>query len=143
MTLFSRLSILAFAPAIFLSGSVQATGINCHGSIICSLQGTNMMAYLHTQIVYGGGDPNHVYHNGDKVACSASGICVFLQGTDEQGLSLQAITNLMGTLIGHECRVCGSVPIFYPTENDISLHGMLTVNYSSRLDGCQGFCKQT
>ncbi len=77
-----------------------------------------MMAYLHTQIVYGGGDPNHVYHRRRQGSLLGQRHLCLFAGYGRARLSLQAITNLMGTLIGHECRVCGSVPIFYPTEND-------------------------
>jgi hypothetical protein len=99
-------------------------------------------------------DPNRWYSNREQIACASatlvvqninhlarrSGgnvwICAFLQNT--AGAPGSKILELAHRIDAHGCTVCGSVPYFYPAENDVS-RGELTYNYvnkpCSRRDG--------
>ncbi|KAH8669358.1 killer toxin [Ilyonectria robusta] len=128
----SLLSVAALALGI------SAEGINCHGSSNCANVGfklTDLLGYAQ------GLNNDRWYQNGQHIACwkslSGSGFCAFLQNTG--GLPGREIKRLLQELVNHGCAKCGSVPAFYPSDNDISHHGMLTVNFVSKTN-CNGIC---
>ncbi len=43
-------------------------------------------------------------------------------------------------LFDHGCDRCGSIPVFFPDNNDESAHGILTVNYVKNGGDCYGVC---
>lgn len=120
--------------------SPRALGINCRGSAICSDPragkdaSRRLQAYI--QNIQGG----RVYRNGEHIACVGrgstispnGGFCAFLQGTT-RNVNGNQIKELIGHIVGHGCKVCGSVPIDFPGSNDPK-NGILTVNYVSNTD---------
>ncbi|KAF4771183.1 hypothetical protein HAV15_012316 [Penicillium sp. str.  len=121
-----------------LTASTTALGINCRGSANCNTFGNNQIAAQLTHAI-SGIDTNRWYNNGDHIACVGSGapitgnggFCAFLQGTG--GTNGGKIKDLAHYIPEHGCGACGSVPYFYPGDNDVS-HGQLTFNYVS--DSC-------
>ncbi|PHH91152.1 hypothetical protein CDD83_1486 [Cordyceps sp. RAO-2017] len=122
-----------------LAAAASAEGINCHGSSNCGNAGFKLSGLRSTAQ---GVDDNRWYQNGQHIACwralDGSGFCAFLQGTG--GLPGREIKRLLQELVNHGCAKCGSVPAFYPQDNDISHHGILTVNYVASTGGCGGVC---
>ncbi|KJZ75582.1 hypothetical protein HIM_05045 [Hirsutella minnesotensis 3608] len=122
-----------------LAAGVAAEGINCHGSSNCGNVGFRLSDLRN---VAQGVDDNRWYQNGQHIACwqalNGSGFCAFLQGTG--GLPGREIKRLLQELVNHGCAKCGSVPAFYPKDNDIRTHGMLTVNWVHSTGGCQNVC---
>jgi hypothetical protein len=115
--------------------TASALGINCRGSSDC-----NIANDLHTASrlagFISGIDPNRWYNNGEQIACAqstgslgvASGfvaICAFLQNTG--GAPGRNIAGLAPFITGHGCTICGSVPYFYPSDNNVA-DGELTFN---------------
>ncbi|CAG8238419.1 unnamed protein product [Penicillium salamii] len=122
--------------ALSLTGSATAAlGINCRGSANCNTFGDNQMAIQLTRAIEGI-DTNRWYNNGEHIACIGSGagitgnggFCAFLQGTG--GTNGGKIKELAHYIPEHGCRTCGSVPYFYPGDNNVD-HGQLTYNYVS------------
>ncbi|KAF2744834.1 killer toxin [Sporormia fimetaria CBS 119925] len=111
-----------------------ALGINCRGSSNCGLL-RNGDANLGTIVsrANNAGD-NHVFGNGEHIACVAFGgvaggsLCAFPQGTSG-GISGRRAKELLLHLQNHRCSTCGSVPVGFPQDNDVSTAGMLTVNW--------------
>lgn len=106
--------------------NVTALGINCRGSSSCTKGGGNAMVTLRDAIIRDI-DRSRQYSKGQQIACTDSNICVFVQETDST-VSGDQIANLMPYLVDHRCANCGSVPLNYPSSNDVS-QGELTVNY--------------
>lgn len=91
---------------------------------------------------------NQWYNNGEHIGCVQSsgsyiadptegdiGFCAFLQNTDGTWGSI--IKQLAPYIPQHGCRVCGSVPYFYPRgDNDVN-DGMLTFNMVTMPAGTQ------
>ncbi|KAG9498071.1 hypothetical protein J7337_010960 [Fusarium musae] len=125
------------ASAVLALG-VSAEGINCHGSSNCANAGFKLTGLLRTAQDL---NDNKWYYNGQHIACwqalDKTGFCAFLQNTG--GLPGKDIKRLLQELVNHGCAKCGSVPAFYPSDNDIKSHGMLTVNYVSKTN-CNGLC---
>ena len=72
----------------------------------------------------------------------SGGFCLFLQylkGVDS--LNGGQIKDLVGHLVDNKCQRCGSVPINYPESDDPGA-GILTSNYVSKVDNCDGLCTQ-
>jgi len=125
LTASARLLILA---ALF--NLAAALGINCHGG------GCGPPASTLTRAIEGI-DPNRWFANGEQIACAtvitvsgdtgptSSSSCAFLQNTG--GAWGSRILELAHYLQDHGCKGCGSVPYFYPEDNDVS-HGELTYN---------------
>ena len=126
-----------------------ALGINCRGSALCSdaRAGKNAASRLQS-FINAGIQGNRVYRNGEHIACvdrtslaaPSGGFCAFLQGTNRD-VNGNNIRDLIGQIVGHGCKVCGSVPIDFPGSNDPK-NGILTVNYVSSTDNpCpEGLC---
>jgi len=117
-----------------LSSVASGLGINCRGSALCSNHNAlKLFAGASLRI-----DKNRQYQNGEKIMCQSldmgKGTCLFLQGTNG-GLPGSAMSNLILSLIGHECQQCGSVPIGFPGSNDPG-NGILTSNFVSDTGGC-------
>jgi hypothetical protein len=136
---------LSAAQTGFSSNSVNALGINCQGSSSCSLSSWNVPGVLGIMRGWVNGiDPNHWYQNGDHIVCDndlgGQGICAFLQGTG--GMPGSSIAGLLDALVQHGCTKCGSVPVYLPVngDNNPNDHGILTVNYVSNPNGCDGLC---
>lgn len=149
---------------IFLSGigivSSQADlGINCRGSSYCKAWFLGDIFYTEDVIsefwdaltmgksanVPGGpiGD-DMIYDDprGDlgHLACrpigrGSEGICLFLQNAGSVNGSV--IKARVADLVGHRCRLCGSVPL--SGDNHPGESGILTVNYVSS-GACNGVC---
>jgi hypothetical protein len=131
-----------------LIASVSGLGINCQGSSNCGLfvygnyaNGTpvqQLNALIQENI-----DPNRWYNNGEQIACihgstfyHPTEVCAFLQNSG--GAPGSSIKELLPYLVDHGCSSCGSVPLFFPNDNDVS-NGELTVNSVS--NGCgTGMC---
>ncbi|KAJ5475959.1 hypothetical protein N7475_001688 [Penicillium sp. IBT 31633x] len=59
-------------------------------------------------------------------AGNGGGYCAFLQGTG--GTNGGKIKELAHYIPDHGCKMCGSVPYFYPGDNNVA-NGQLTFNY--------------
>lgn len=141
-------SFAAFSAAQtgFSSNSVDAAlGINCQGSALCGISSWNVPGLLGIMRgMVNGIDQNHWYQNGEHIVCSqdigGQGLCAFLQGTG--GMPGSSIPGLLDALLQHGCTKCGSVPVYLPVngDNNPNDHGILTVNYVSNPNGCNGLC---
>jgi hypothetical protein len=122
----SRLLVLA---ALF--HIVTALGINCRGT--CPLSHDVSFAYRLTNAIEGI-DRGRWFANGEQIACTRDptpsgpliSYCAFLQNTG--GAWGSRIIELARYLEAHGCTGCGSVPYFYPEDNDVS-HGELTYDH--------------
>ncbi|KAJ3524757.1 hypothetical protein NM208_g11930 [Fusarium decemcellulare] len=125
------------AAGLVASGA-SAAGINCNGSALCSREPGNLQ---HILSYSGGLDDNRWYQNGQHIICQTStdnaGLCAFLKNTG--GLPGREIKRLLIELENHGCKKCGSVPAFYPSDNNSNSHGELTVNFVQGTN-CQGIC---
>ncbi|KAB8221349.1 killer toxin [Aspergillus novoparasiticus] len=119
---------------ILVSSSEAKLGINCRGSANCNTFGNTQMAFQLKHAI-DGIDPNRWYNNGEHIACVGSGaritgnggFCAFLQNTG--GTNGAVIKSLAHYIPEHGCKVCGSVPYFYPQGNNNVDDGELTFNY--------------
>ncbi|KAJ3490896.1 hypothetical protein NLG97_g5693 [Lecanicillium saksenae] len=131
-----RLTEILVAAALAVGASAE--GINCHGSSNCGNAGFKLSDLRNTM---DGIDDNRVYQNGQHIACwenlARTGFCAFLQNTG--GIRGSDVKRLMQELVNHGCSKCGSVPVFFPKDNDINSHGILTVNYVGS-PKCNGIC---
>jgi hypothetical protein len=107
---------------------ITALGINCRGACLPSV---SVARPLTTAIE--GIDPGRWFANGEQIACARDAVsgrnyayCAFLQNTG--GAWGSRILELAHHLQAHGCKGCGSVPYFYPEDNDVS-HGELTYNH--------------
>ncbi|KAL4724560.1 hypothetical protein ACLX1H_008001 [Fusarium chlamydosporum] len=116
---------------VLLAVGVSAEGINCKGSSNCGNIGFKLTDMRDTAE---GLDDNRTYYNGEHIVCwenyAKTGFCAFLQGSG--GMLGSDIKRLLQELVNHGCSRCGSVPVFFPGDNDIRDHGFLTVNYVSK-----------
>lgn len=132
---FNNIAVLAFTAITGVSG----LGINCRGSVLCdnpSFKLTTLLADVQKI------DNNRWYQNGEHIACwenvAGGGLCAFLQGTG--GIPGSLIKTLLQDLVNHNCHACGSIPVFFPSDNNIASHGELTVNAVHSTGGCNGLC---
>ncbi|RGP78398.1 hypothetical protein FLONG3_3534 [Fusarium longipes] len=112
------------ATALLAAGQAVA-GINCKGSSQCAggINGAYLSSLVNlAQYV----DPNRWYKNGEHIVC-ADRLCAFLQNTG--GMPGSSIRPLLRELENHGCNKCGSIPVFFPDDNDEKSHGILTANY--------------
>jgi len=120
-------------------GAVNSTvtplglGINCRGSSLCS--GPSDTASLLVEYI-DSISSGTFYNNGQQIACVAN-ICAFLQNTN--GETAGTIQNVASYITSHGCKVCGSVPIGYPSNNNVA-DGELTFNYVSNPACTDGVC---
>ncbi|KAH7210773.1 killer toxin [Fusarium redolens] len=137
--------------ALAIINMASAKGINCEGNARCPelnlYQGVGDYLGQANRI-----DPNRWYNNGEHIMCFTSyphteiGIkaplssCAFLQKSG--GAPGRSIKPLLEALNNHGCRMCGSVPLFYPQgDNDIDHHGELTINFVDHNKvHCDGLC---
>ena len=133
--------VTSLAALLLTSHHAAAEGINCEGSSDCGTQGSGIMSgingYIQNQL-----DPSTTYYNNVQLACkknysNGGGVCAFLQNTG--GITGSNIQSIMQDLVTHGCGTCGSVPVFYPTDNNVADHGELTVNYVES-PSCEGLC---
>jgi len=118
---------------------VAALGINCRGFCGAGVRPAGGLTRAIERI-----DPGRWFANGEQIACVSywdtdsgySSYCAFLQNTG--GAWGSRILELAHYLRDHGCKGCGSVPYFYPEDNDVA-HGELTYNFvqkaCSRSDG--------
>ncbi|MCJ1227676.1 hypothetical protein MMC12_004332 [Toensbergia leucococca] len=123
--------------AVNILGLVNAKlGINCQGSFFCNPSSSHapdpIWEFLNYPILIG-----RVYEAGEHIACQGY-ICAFYQNTDV-ALSGVGFHELVTFLYAHGCKMCGSVPVEYPFNNDPDVAGILTVNYVSN-PSCSGMC---
>lgn len=133
-------ALCALLGPLLLLPSVFA-GINCEGSTECASSGDTISALLSDASDI---DDGRFYSNGDQILCQHShetsgGICAFLQNTG--GASGSSMQSLLQALVDHGCDRCGSVPLYYPGDNNDGDHGVLTVDFVSNIDfPCSGPC---
>ncbi|EGU86399.1 hypothetical protein FOXB_03083 [Fusarium oxysporum f. sp. conglutinans Fo5176] len=125
-------SLIALASA---AGLVSA-GINCNGAAGCPSVAGNLDQLIN---LANGIDDNRWYNSGQKIVCiqtnlGNTGLCAFQQNTG--GAPGHSIKSLLRSLRDHGCKKCGSVPLFYPSDNNDSSHGILTVNVVGNTGGC-------
>ncbi|KAF5019116.1 hypothetical protein F66182_8885 [Fusarium sp. NRRL 66182] len=121
------MQITAIIATALLAAGQAAAGINCKGSSQCA--GGTQGEYLGSLMNLARGlDNNRWYQNGEHIVC-AQHLCAFLQNTG--GMPGSSIKTLLGELDKHGCNKCGSVPVFFPQDNNEKSHGILTVNYVS------------
>ncbi|CAG7997024.1 unnamed protein product [Penicillium salamii] len=145
-TIFTFLNMVSFrlSDVILLTLSLTAStttalGINCRGSGNCNTFGNGLVAVELASKIIHEIDPNRWYNNGEHIACVGSGntwtgsggFCAFLQNTG--GTNGAKLQELAGYIPDHGCKQCGSVPYFFPGDNDVA-NGELTFNYVS--DSC-------
>ncbi|KAJ5649517.1 killer toxin [Penicillium longicatenatum] len=111
--------------ALTSTAEALALGINCRGSSNC---GAPDAPELIDQI-----DPSRWYDNGEQIACQnealdEGAVCAFLQNSG--GAPASSIITLARELEDHGCGVCGSIPLFYPNDNNVD-DGELTINFVS------------
>lgn len=135
------------ATAIPVDGNstlaARGQGINCEGSSSCFLKGKSAASTLRNYI--NSIDDNRWFNNNEQIACTGyfpndkfdDGICAFLANTG--GSNGAKIKQLAGYIIEHNCKTCGSVPYFYPGDNDVD-HGRLTFNYVAHSCHKNGVC---
>lgn len=119
-------SVLLLAMMLCI-GTVTGLGINCRGSALCANRGLAMVELR--DAVNNDNDPNRQFNNGQQIACTDNNICAFVQNFGGQ-VSESQIGTLLGNLVDHGCKTCGSVPLGFPNSNDVS-QGELTVNFVS------------
>ncbi|KAE8351729.1 killer toxin [Aspergillus coremiiformis] len=119
-----------------VSSSEAKLGINCRGSANCNTFGiANSQIAVQLKHAIDGIDTNRWYNNGEHIACVGSGaritgnggFCAFLQNTG--GTNGGVIKSLAHYIPEHGCKVCGSVPYYYPQGNNNVDDGELTFNY--------------
>jgi hypothetical protein len=132
------------APRSHILHRVSADGINYEGAGSCAGFGLNPHSLADLLGDAQQLDPNAWFQNGEHIVCAEAiagdGICAFLQATG--GAPGSSIPGLIQALLDHGCTICGSVPLFYPIneDSDPNDHGILTVNYVESTDGCSGVC---
>lgn len=105
-----------------LAATSSALGINCRGSFQCIFltdSPLDTVVGFIDQI-----DESRFYQNGEHIACTGF-ICAFLQNSG--GAPGSSIKTLAHNLLDHGCHQCGSVPLFFPQDNDVA-NGQLTIN---------------
>lgn len=119
--------LIATVSVDFLS-QVAATGINCNGNSECGVQGFKGL-YEIKEIIDSIPDGTW-FNNGQHIACSEESgdkFCAFLQNSG--GAPSSSVKALVQYLVDHGCKGCGSVPLFYPGDNNVA-NGELTINYT-------------
>ncbi|RUS14541.1 killer toxin [Endogone sp. FLAS-F59071] len=130
--------------SILAAASYVSAGINCEGSSLCS-EGTGDVSRKLTGYINQLADSRWV-DNGVQIACvrephsgdSDGSICAFMQNTG--GAPASSLKQLAQDIVDHGCNKCGSVPLFYPTDNNDGDHGILTFNYVAQGCGKSGLC---
>jgi hypothetical protein len=133
----SPAQLLVFAALFHLASTL---GINCRGAAYCvggqaGSRHSRVASRLTSAIENIDGD--RWYADGELVACVTNqpnhegpvSFCAFLQSTG--GALGSRILELAHYIEAHGCRGCGSVPVFYPEQNEVS-GGELTYNYVRR-----------
>ncbi|KAJ7478407.1 killer toxin [Mycena latifolia] len=124
------LPFISLAVVLATTSKVAATGINCDGSGLCGPKvATQLVSDILTM-----SDSTWV-NNGQHIACEGD-ICAFLQNTG--GAPGSNIKGLAHFITEHGCESCGSVPYFYPSDNNVA-DGELTFNAVSN-PTCNGLC---
>ncbi|KAI4284516.1 MAG: hypothetical protein L6R38_001339 [Xanthoria sp. 2 TBL-2021] len=120
-----------------LAATASSLGINCQGSSEC-YRGKGTAASRLNSYIQAGPD-NRWFNNKQQIACvdastdinHQSAICAYLQNTG--GAPLKNIKGLAPRILEHGCKNCGSVPYFYPADNNVD-NGELTFNFVTK--GC-------
>ncbi|KAI4105540.1 MAG: hypothetical protein LQ339_003382 [Xanthoria mediterranea] len=121
-----------------LATTASSKGINCEGSSECHRGNGNAAARLNSYIQ--AGPDNRWFNNKQQIACvdassdltQQSAICAYLQNTG--GAPLKNIKGLAPRILEHGCKNCGSVPYFFPADNNVA-NGELTFNFVTK--GCR------
>jgi hypothetical protein len=149
-----RYSLSILALTTIASSCVAALGINCRGDGRCSFVRTyqdQSIADSLRQEIAGIVSDSRWYQNHQKIVCldvtvttldTTGSICAFLQGTG--GIPGNEIKTLAQRIVGHGCKICGSVPVYFDRgDNDVKSHGELTFNFVERNVEGDGSCKFT
>lgn len=123
-------------PLLPLLPLTSALGINCRGSAICVFEKEGDIAQRLTNYI-NNIDENRWYNNGEQIACAAKNVCAFLQNTD--GAPGRNIKGLAHFIPEHGCKICGSVPYFFPGDNNVD-NGELTYNVVGSNACDEGLC---
>jgi len=129
-----RYILSTIALTALASSYVTALGINCKGSDSCRTfvaknhgDRSNVAEALKNAIDTIADDKK--FKSGDHIFCIqglVGHICAFLQKVGSDGLLAKEIKVLAGNIVDHNCRGCGSAPVF---GDDIENQGELTFNY--------------
>ncbi|KAL4908780.1 killer toxin [Aspergillus multicolor] len=122
---------LLLAVALSQTTPTLSLGINCRGSSNCAAP--DVPSLLDLVALIDQINPSRWYNNGQQIAClnenlDMGAFCAFLQNSG--GAPASSIITLAQELRDHGCGVCGSVPLFYPNDNNVD-DGELTVNFVS------------
>ncbi|KAL5341312.1 killer toxin [Aspergillus crustosus] len=122
---------LALLAALTSTTEVLGLGINCRGSSNCTAPDAPDLIDLVPLIDQI--NPSRWYNNGQQIAYLNENVddgafCAFLQNSG--GAPASSIITLARGLRDHGCGLCGSMPLFFPDDNNVD-DGELTVNFVS------------
>lgn len=111
----------------------RALGINCRGSSTCNVGGighspAGTLQQVRDAVAAG---PEGVWSNGQHLACVphvTGRLCAFYQNIGSRTFNKGQSVSYLDGLLGHHCRVCGSIPT---DDGNNGANGELTVNYVS------------
>ncbi|SPJ90354.1 related to KP4 killer toxin [Fusarium torulosum] len=122
------MKFLGFITILSLTATASAKGINCEGSSQCGFFAADGMKKM-VKLINSIDEKKHSWaNNGQQIAC-VENQCAFLQKTG--GAPISSIKTLITELYDHGCDGCGSIPLFYPGDNNVN-NGELTVNWAGR-----------
>ncbi|KAL6695665.1 killer toxin Kp4/SMK [Trichoderma pleuroticola] len=109
----------------------RSLGINCRGSSSCGVGGiaNSPKGTLSNVFDAVNSGPEGNWGNGQQIACvglATGRLCAFYQNVGNRVFSKGQTLNYLNQLLGHGCRVCGSVPT--DSGNNVD-NGELTVNF--------------
>ncbi|KAL8641457.1 MAG: hypothetical protein Q9226_008635 [Calogaya cf. arnoldii] len=118
-----------------LAATAANEGINCKGSSEC-YRGRGYAASQLDGIIQRGPD-DRWFNNKQQIACVSttndvgpnSASCAHLQNTG--GAPLKNIKGLAPRIVEHNYKNCGSVPYFFPSDNNVA-NSELTSNYITK-----------
>ncbi|KAF4448227.1 hypothetical protein F53441_8334 [Fusarium austroafricanum] len=126
MFITASVQITTLIATALLAVGQAAAGINCKGSSQCSGSSNSIVDLVNLASYI---ENSRWYQNGEHIVC-ASDLCAFLQNTG--GMPGTSTKKLIYDLYEHGYKKCGSVPIFWPEDNNEKSHGILTVNYVTK-----------
>lgn len=111
----------------------RALGINCRGSSTCNVGGighspAGTLQQVRDAVAAG---PEGSYGEGQQIACVAhvtGRLCAFYRKIGNRRFNKGQTVAYLDNLLGHHCRVCGSIPTDDGNNTD---NGELTVNFAS------------
>jgi hypothetical protein len=127
-------TFMTLVIALSTAHGALSLGLNCQGSSESHGKPGNIASLLVADI--NGAKDDTWFNDRQQIACEQK-TCAFLQKTQgEPGRNLKGIAHYIAD---HGCGACGSVPVFYPGNNDVSAEE-LTFNYVSNPACTTGLC---